>query len=140
MKLRRVCNHGVSKNRATTQKGLNHLTVPKLKRKSSRSPSVEPACDFCSDIMNNYLLVELDNCPLCDQSLLEEDAISQSPAASPQTITPPAGSTVDLDFPETHNDESGFAACVGNFRTQSSKISTVINNIKTSYSDANSKR
>ncbi|KAI6758112.1 hypothetical protein HG531_003937 [Fusarium graminearum] len=89
--------------------------------------------------MNNYLLVELDNCPLCDQSLLEEDAVSQSPAASPQTITPPAGSTVDLDFPKTHNDESGFAACVGSFRTQSSKMSTVINNIKTSYSDANSK-
>ncbi|RFN45450.1 hypothetical protein FIE12Z_10316 [Fusarium flagelliforme] len=140
MKLRRVCNHGTIDIKATTQKRPCHLTVPKMKRGISRSPSAEPACDFCSKgVLDNYLLGELDSCPLCSRILPEENIDSSSAAASPRDTPSPAGSMMDVDSPEPPNNNCGPMVSSNNFRAQSSKISAVVDNIKTSSLDANSK-
>ncbi|CAG7561097.1 unnamed protein product [Fusarium equiseti] len=140
MKLRRVCNHGAIDIKATRQERSNHLTVPKMKRTASRSPSAEPACEFCSkSLQEDGFLGALDSCPLCSRPLSEENAKSPAAAASPQATTSPAGSMMDLDSPEPPDNSLGLMSSSTTIRGQSSKMSAVIENIKTSCSDVNSK-
>ncbi|WKT50546.1 P-loop containing nucleoside triphosphate hydrolase [Fusarium oxysporum f. sp. vasinfectum] len=141
MKLRRVCNHGGIPIHTSTQKRPNHLVVPKTKRNASRSPSAEPACDFCSDkTREDELLGALDSCPLCGRLLWEENNEILSAAPSPRTMpSSPTGSMMDIDTPEPPRNTFDDLPCSNALREQSSKMSAVVDNIKTPCLDANSK-
>ena len=141
MKLRRVCNHGAIEVKASTETQSKYLTVPKKKQNSSRSPSAEPACDFCSkELLQDDLVGALDSCPLCSRPLSEEDAKIPFAAASPQGPPSPAGSMMDVGCPEPPNNDLGPMSLSTSLRAPSSKMTAVIENIKRSSSDANSKR
>ncbi|KAF5265986.1 hypothetical protein FOXYS1_3182 [Fusarium oxysporum] len=135
MKLRRVCNHGAIPISACSSKRTNQLIVPKTKGKASRSPSAEPACEFCDERTGNFdLLGGLDSCPICGrlQFEMKDESLSLAPSPSP---TP---SMMDLDTPDPPNRE--FSPQSSNYVKQpSSKMSAVINNIKSSCLDASSK-
>ncbi|KAJ9418067.1 SNF2 family N-terminal domain-containing protein [Fusarium oxysporum] len=135
MKLRRVCNHGAISISACGSKRTNQLAVPKTKGKASRSPSAEPACEFCDERTGNFdLLGGLDSCPICGrlQFEMKDEALSLAPSPSP---TP---SMMDLDTPDPPTRE--FSPQSSNYVKQpSSKMSAVINNIKSSCLDASSK-
>ncbi|EXL54499.1 hypothetical protein FOCG_05365 [Fusarium oxysporum f. sp. radicis-lycopersici 26381] len=135
MKLRRVCNHGAIPISACSSKRTNQLIVPKTKGKASISPSAEPACEFCDERTGNFdLLGGLDSCPICGrlQFEMKDESLSLAPSPSP---TP---SMMDLDTPDPPTRE--FSPQSSNYVKQpSSKMSAVINNIKSSCLDASSK-
>ncbi|PNP59663.1 hypothetical protein FNYG_14873 [Fusarium nygamai] len=138
MKLRRVCNHGAIPKSACGSKRTNQLAVPKLKGKASRSPSAEPACEFCDEKTGNAdILGGLDSCPLCGRLQFGINDEASSLAPSPQPTPSPSPSMMDIDTPD-HTTESSTqsTSCM---KQQSSKISAVINNIKSSCLDASSK-
>ncbi|KNB14861.1 hypothetical protein FOXG_21218 [Fusarium oxysporum f. sp. lycopersici 4287] len=130
-----VCNHGAISISACGSKRTNQLAVPKTKGKASRSPSAEPACEFCDERTGNFdLLGGLDSCPICGrlQFEMKDEALSLAPSPSP---TP---SMMDLDTPDPPTRE--FSPQSSNYVKQpSSKMSAVINNIKSSCLDASSK-
>ncbi|KAF5975670.1 hypothetical protein FBULB1_7246 [Fusarium bulbicola] len=139
MKLRRVCNHGAIPINSSSSKRTNLLAVPKPKRKTSRSPSAEPACEFCDERSGNADLVGgLDSCPLCcrPQSEINDEASSLGP--SPQPNSSPRPYMMDIDIPEP----STRAVCgksADESKQKSSKILAVMDNIKRSCMDADSK-
>ncbi|KAI1068205.1 hypothetical protein LB507_004230 [Fusarium sp. FIESC RH6] len=140
MKLRRVCNHGAIEVKASAKTKSKYLTVPENKQNGSRSPSAEPACDFCSKgLLEDDWVGALDSCPLCSRPLSEEGVKIQSAAASPQGTPSPAGSMMDVDYPEPPNNNLGPMAPSNTLRAPSSKMTAVIENIQRSSSDANSK-
>ncbi|KAF4457119.1 hypothetical protein F53441_907 [Fusarium austroafricanum] len=141
MKLRRVCNHGGIPIHTSPQKRPNHLIVPKTKRNASRSPSAEPACDFCNDkTREDELLGALDSCPLCGRLQSEENNEIISAAPSPRTMpSSPTGSMMDIDTPEPLRNTFDDLPCGNALREQSSKMSAVVDNIRTSCLDTNSK-
>ena len=110
MKLRRVCNHGLNEIKLPTPRQSNYLAVPRLKHNTSRSPSVDPACEFCSkDVLEDDLLGALDSCPLCSRILTEERFNSPSAELSPQRTPSPAVSRMDVDSSAQFNDKSDFS-------------------------------
>ncbi|KAF4493232.1 hypothetical protein FAGAP_10650 [Fusarium agapanthi] len=139
MKLRRVCNHGAIPVNSSSSKRTNLLAVPKPKRKTSRSPSAEPTCEFCDERSGNSDLVGgLDSCPLCGrpQSEINDEASSLGP--SPQPTSSPSPYMMDIDTPEPSTRET--CGKSGNeLKQKSSKISAVVDNIKRSYMDAGSR-
>jgi SWI/SNF-related matrix-associated actin-dependent regulator of chromatin subfamily A3 len=141
MKLRRVCNHGTIEVKASNEKKSKYLTVPKKKRNNSRSASAEPACEFCSkELLEDDLFGALDSCPLCSRILSDETTKTASAAPSPQDTPSPAVSMMDIDSPVPSNSGVGFTSSGDSFRAQSSKMSAVVDNIKTSCLDRDSKR
>ena len=141
MKLRRVCNHGFHEIKVATPRQSNYLAVPPRKHNTSRSPSVDPACEFCSkDLFEDDLLDALDSCPLCSRILSGESLNSPSKELSPQRTPSPAVSIMDVDSPAPFNHEKDFSPSGDSSRSQSSKMSAVIDNIKTSCLDESSKR
>ncbi|EKJ70216.1 hypothetical protein FPSE_09590 [Fusarium pseudograminearum CS3096] len=142
MKFRRVCNHGDIKINTTTHQRSTHLTVPMIKRYNSRSQSAEPACEFCSNtILENDFLDALDSCPLCGRLLSEGNSNVPSAAASPQSMPSSTGSPMDIDMisPGPSSVSFGLDTADNSLRAQSSKMSSVVENIKTSCLDKDSK-
>ncbi|RBR07270.1 uncharacterized protein FIESC28_10769 [Fusarium coffeatum] len=140
MKLRRVCNHGAIGVGASTENWSNYLTVPTTKRSISTSLSSEPACEFCTkSLLEDDLLDALDSCPLCSRILSDGITKTPSAASSPQDTPSPAVSMMDIDSPVPCNSGVGFASSGNRSRAQSSKLSAVIDNIKSSCLDADSK-
>ncbi|KAH7472911.1 hypothetical protein FOMA001_g12729 [Fusarium oxysporum f. sp. matthiolae] len=136
MKLRRVCNHGAIPISACNSKRTNQLIVPKTKGKASRSPSAEPVCEFCDERTGNAdLLGGLDSCPMCGRLQFEMNDEASSLAPSPS----PTPSMMDLDTPDPPTREISTQSSYY-MKQQSSKMSAVINNIKSSCLDASSKR
>ncbi|KAF6519681.1 hypothetical protein HZS61_016098 [Fusarium oxysporum f. sp. conglutinans] len=135
MKLRRVCNHGAIPISACSSKRTNQLIVPKTKGKASRSPSAEPVCEFCDERTGNAdLLGGLDSCPMCGRLQFEMNDEASSLAPSPS----PTPSMMDLDTPDPPT--RGISTQSSYYmKQQSSKMSAVINNIKSSCLDASSK-
>ncbi|PCD28728.1 hypothetical protein AU210_011286 [Fusarium oxysporum f. sp. radicis-cucumerinum] len=135
MKLRRVCNHGAIPISACSSKRTNQLIVPKTKGKASRSPSAEPVCEFCDERTGNAdLLGGLDSCPMCGRLQFEMNDEASSLAPSPS----PTPSMMDLDTPDPPTREISTQSSYY-MKQQSSKMSAVINNIKSSCLDASSK-
>ncbi|KAH7211217.1 SNF2 family N-terminal domain-containing protein [Fusarium oxysporum] len=135
MKLRRVCNHGAIPISACSSKCTNQLIVPKTKGKASRSPSAEPVCEFCDERTGNAdLLGGLDSCPMCGRLQFEMNDEASSLAPSPS----PTPSMMDLDTPDPPTREISTQSSYY-MKQQSSKMSAVINNIKSSCLDASSK-
>ncbi|TVY64496.1 DNA repair protein RAD5B [Fusarium oxysporum f. sp. cubense] len=135
MKLRRVCNHGAIPISACSSERTNQLIIPKTKGKVSRSPSAEPVCEFCDERTGNAdLLGGLDSCPMCGRLQFEmnDEASSLAPSPSP---TPPM---MDLDTPDPPTRQISTQSSYY-MKQQSSKMSAVINNIKSSCLDASSK-
>jgi SWI/SNF-related matrix-associated actin-dependent regulator of chromatin subfamily A3 len=129
MKLRRVCNHGAFPISGSGSRRTNHLAVPKPRVKTSRSPSAEPTCEFCDERSGNVDLVGgLDSCPICGRLQFEVNDETSSLAPSP---SPTPSTMMDIDtlepptrvLPEQDNS---------NLYKQSSKMSAVVNKIKTS--------
>ncbi|KAG7407425.1 DNA repair protein RAD5A [Fusarium oxysporum f. sp. rapae] len=114
---------------------LRRLAVPKTKGKASRSPSAEPACEFCDERTGNFdLLGGLDSCPICGRLQFEMNAEASSLTPSPS----PTPSMMDINTPEHPTRElSGQAG--SDLKQQSSKMSAVVDNIKTSCLVAGSK-
>lgn len=141
MKLRRVCNHGVIAIESTGTKQSNQLAVPKKHRGGSRFPSSEPTCEYCTgkDKDDKFLGV-LDSCPLCGRLQFEGNDETLSMAPSPQSLASPATSMMDLDTPEPTTSIFDKFPANNELRQQSSKMSAVIDNIKASCIDGNSKR
>ncbi|KAF5692044.1 hypothetical protein FDENT_3064 [Fusarium denticulatum] len=139
MKLRRVCNHGAIPFSSSSTKRTSLLAVPKSKGKASRSPSAEPACEFCDEKTGNFdLLGGLDSCPICGrlQSEINDEASSLAP--SPRPTPSPTSSMMDIDTPEPSTGD--FYRQSGNeLKQKSSKMSAVVDNIKKSCMDAGSK-
>ncbi|KAF5583575.1 hypothetical protein FPCIR_8990 [Fusarium pseudocircinatum] len=136
MKLRRVCNHGAIPISSSSTKRTNLLAVPKSKRKTSRSPSTEPACEFCEEKTGNVdLLSGLDSCPICVrlESEIIDEASSLAPSSRP---TPPM---MDIDTPEPSTGEFCRQQSSHELKQKSSKMSAVVDNIKKSCMDAGSK-
>lgn len=143
MKFRRVCNHGDIKINTTAPQPSTYLTVPKMRGGTSWSPGAEPACEFCSNaIPENDFLDALDSCPLCGRLLSEGSANTQSTAASPQSMPSSTGSPMDIDMvsPEPSNASFGLDTADSSSTAQSSKMSAVVENIKMSCLDNDSKR
>ncbi|KAM0081330.1 hypothetical protein ACKRZS_006494 [Fusarium odoratissimum] len=135
MKLRRVCNHGAIPISACSSKRTNQLIVPKTKGKASRSPSAEPGCEFCDERTGNAdLLGCLDSCPMCGRLQFEMNDEASSLAPSPS----PTPSMMDLDTPDPPTRDISTQSSYYK-KQQSSKMSAVINNIKSSCLDASSK-
>ncbi|KAF5531726.1 hypothetical protein FMEXI_12872 [Fusarium mexicanum] len=139
MKLRRVCNHGAIPMSARGSKRTNQLAVPKSKGKASRSPSAEPACEFCDEKTgNDDILGGLDSCPICGRLQSEINGEASSLAPSPRPAPSPTPSMMDIDTPESSTDEfyrhSGLE-----LKHKSSKMSAVVDNIKKTCMDAGSK-
>ncbi|KAF4944323.1 hypothetical protein FGADI_12777 [Fusarium gaditjirri] len=135
MKLRRVCNHGAIQISTRSSNRTNQLAVPRTKGKASRSPSAEPACEFCDERTGNLdLLGDLDSCPICGRLQSEINDEVSSLGASPS----PTPSIMDLDTPDPPAREISTQSsyCM---KQQSSKMSAVINNVKSSCLDASSK-
>jgi SWI/SNF-related matrix-associated actin-dependent regulator of chromatin subfamily A3 len=140
MKLRRVCNHGVIALESTSTKQSNQLAVPK-QRDGSRSPSSEPACEYCTGkYREDEFLGVLDSCPLCGRLLSGGNDETLSMAPSPQSLASPATSMMDLDTPEPTASIFDKFPANNQLRQQSSKMSAVIDNIKASCIDGDSKR
>lgn len=141
MKLRRVCNHGVIDLDSTSTKQSNQLAVPKKQRGGSRSPSSEPACEYCTGKDNDdEFLGVLDSCPLCGRLLIGGNDDTLSIAPSPQSWASPATSMMDLDTLEPTTSILDQFPASDELRQQSSKMSAVIDNIKASCIDVTSKR
>ncbi|KAM0287863.1 hypothetical protein ACHAO9_007481 [Fusarium lateritium] len=140
MKLRRVCNHGIIAVESTSTKQPNQLAVPKKQRGGSRSPSSEPACEYCTgkDKEDEFLCV-LDSCPLCGRLLSGGDDENLSMAASPVSAASPTASTMGIDAPEVVTKIPDRFPASKKLREQSSKMAAVIDNIKGSCVDGNSK-
>ncbi|CVK96146.1 related to promoter binding protein RUSH-1alpha [Fusarium proliferatum] len=139
MKLRRVCNHGAIPISACSSKRTNQLSVPKAKRKASRSPSAEPACEFCDERTGNVdFLGGLDSCPICGrlESEIHDDVSSLAP--SPRPIPSPTPSMMDIDTPEPSTGEF-YRQSGHELKQKSSKMSAVVENIKKSCLEAGSK-
>ncbi|EXM19799.1 hypothetical protein FOTG_12242 [Fusarium oxysporum f. sp. vasinfectum 25433] len=135
MKLRRVCNHGAIPISACSSKRTNQLIVPKTKGKASRSPSAEPVCEFCDERTGNAdLLGGLDSCPMCGRLQFEMNDEASSLAPSPS----PTPSMMDLDTPDPPTRDISTQSSYYK-KQQSSKMSAVINNIKSSCLDPSSK-
>lgn len=140
MKLRRVCNHGAIPISPCGSKRTNQLSVPKAKRKASRSPSAESACEFCDERTGNAdLLGGLDSCPICGRLESEMNDGASSLAPSPRPIPSPTPSMMDIDTPEPSNGEF-YRQSGHELKQKSSKMSAVVDNIKKSCMDAGSKR
>ncbi|QPC69459.1 hypothetical protein HYE68_000211 [Fusarium pseudograminearum] len=142
MKFRRVCNHGDIKINTTKHQRSTHLTVPTIKRNNSRSPSSEPACEFCStSITENDFLDALDSCPLCGRLLSVGNPNVPSASASPLSMPSSTGSPIDIDIvsPGPFIVSFGLTTASNNIETQSSKMGAVVNNIKISCLDKDSK-
>ncbi|KAF5705134.1 promoter binding RUSH-1alpha [Fusarium mundagurra] len=128
MKLRRVCNHGVIPASSYSSKRPNQLAVPKSKGKASRSPSAEPTCEFCDEGSGNSDLVcGLDSCPICGRLQFEVNDEASSLAPSPS----PTPSMMDIDTPELPTRELP-GQDSSDLKQQSSKMSAVVDKIKTS--------
>ncbi|KAM0239463.1 hypothetical protein ACHAP5_008319 [Fusarium lateritium] len=141
MKLRRVCNHGIIAVESTSTKQPNQLAVPKKQRGGSRSPSSEPACEYCTDKdKEDEFLGVLDSCPLCGRLLSDGNDDTLSTAASPVSAASSTASMMDIDAPEVATNIHVRFPASKKLREQSSKMAAVINNIKESYIDGNSKR
>ncbi|KAM0338727.1 hypothetical protein ACHAPQ_002125 [Fusarium lateritium] len=140
MKLRRVCNHGIIAVESTSTKQPNQLAVPKKQWGGSRSPSSEPACEYCTgkDKEDEFLCV-LDSCPLCGRLLSGGNDETLSMAASPVSAASSTASMMDIDALEvvTHILDRFLAS--KRLREQSSKMAAVIDNIKGSCIDGISK-
>ncbi|KAF5566178.1 hypothetical protein FNAPI_1295 [Fusarium napiforme] len=139
VKLRRVCNHGAIPMSASGSKHTNQLAVPKSKRKVSRSPSAEPACEFCDEKTGNVdLLGGLDSCPICGrlQSEINDEASSLAP--SPRLTPSPTPSMMDIDTPEPCPGHI-YRGSSNELKQKSSKMSAVVDNIKTSCLGPDSK-
>ncbi|ENH75895.1 Putative SWI/SNF-related matrix-associated actin-dependent regulator of chromatin subfamily A member 3-like 3 [Fusarium oxysporum f. sp. cubense race 1] len=135
MKLRRVCSHGAIPISACSSKRANQLIVPKTKGKASRSPSAEPGCEFCDERTGNAnLLGGLDSCPMCGRLQFEMNDEASSLAPSPS----PTPSMMDLDTPDPPTRDISTQSSYYK-KQQSSKMSAVINNIKSSCLDPSSK-
>ncbi|KAF5252269.1 hypothetical protein FANTH_2825 [Fusarium anthophilum] len=136
MKLRRVCNHGATPISACSSKGKNQLAVPKTKREASRSPSAEPACEFCDERTGTIdLLGGLDSCPICGRLESEMNDEASSLAPSPRPASSPTPSMMDIDTPQPSTGE--FYRQLGHeLKQKSSKMSAVVDNIKNSCMDA----
>ncbi|KAL7764855.1 hypothetical protein ACKLNR_006000 [Fusarium oxysporum f. sp. zingiberi] len=135
MKLRRVCNHGAIPISACSSERTNQLIIPKTKGKVSRSPSAEPVCEFCDERTGNAdLLGGLDSCPMCGRLQFEMNDEASSLAPSPS----PTPSMMDLDTPDPPTRQIPTQSSYY-MKQQSSKMSAVINNIKSSCLDASSK-
>jgi SNF2 family DNA or RNA helicase len=141
MKLRRVCNHGSITVESTSTKQSNQLVVPKKQRGGSRSPSSEPACEYCTgkDKEDEFLGM-MDSCPLCGRFLSGGNDDTTSMAPSPMSLASPATSMMDVDTPEPTTSIFDKFTASNELKQQSSKMSAVIDNIKTSCIDVNSKR
>ncbi|CZR48118.1 uncharacterized protein FPRO_12728 [Fusarium proliferatum ET1] len=139
MKLRRVCNHGAIPIGACGSKRTNQLAVPKTKRKASRSPSAEPACEFCDERTGNMdLLGGLDSCPICGRLESEMNDEASSLAPSPRPTSSPTPFMMDIDTPEPSTGE--YHRQFGHeLKHKSSKMLAVVDNIKKSCLDAGSK-
>ncbi|KAK6713561.1 hypothetical protein SNK04_004526 [Fusarium graminearum] len=143
MKLRRVCNHGSIRSDATAQEWPKHPTVSKMEQNASHATSPEPICDLCSNpVMDNDFIGEYDSCPLCGRILSQEYAESSSAVSSPFAMSSPAESAMDLDMmsPEPSNNGLCAVASGNNLTALSSKMSAVVENIKGSCFDKDSKR
>ncbi|UZP37041.1 hypothetical protein NXS19_004857 [Fusarium pseudograminearum] len=140
MKFRRVCNHGAIEIEATAQKRSNHLIVPKTKRRTSRTPSAEPDCEFCKNShLDGDLVGALDSCPVCNRPLSDGNINAPLVVASPQSMHSPTGSAMEVDWPEPATNNPGLIQSIDSIRGQSSKMSAVVFNIKQSCLDNNSK-
>jgi hypothetical protein len=140
MKLRRVCNHGAIPISSSSSRQTNQLAVPKTKVKAPRSPSAEPACEFCDEKAGNSDVVGgLDSCPICGRLQFEISDESSSLAPLPQFTPSPTPCMMDMDTPEPPTT-GPYRQSGNDLKQQSSKMSAVVNNIKMSCLDAGSKR
>ncbi|KAF4331832.1 promoter binding RUSH-1alpha, partial [Fusarium beomiforme] len=139
MKLRRVCNHGAIPIGNCSPRHTNQLAVPQKKGKSSRSPTAEPACEFCDEKTGDLdLLRALDSCPICGRLQGGTNDNASSMAPSPQPVASPTASMMDIDLQEPTNNELS-SQYNHDMEHQSSKMSAVIDNIKSFCLDADSK-
>ncbi|CEI60341.1 unnamed protein product [Fusarium venenatum] len=130
MKFRRVCNHGDTKLHITTPKQSNFLTVPTMKQITSRTPNVELDCNFVA------MLLWSTTC------FVGWTAVSSAIGFFPNknvNIVSRTTSPQSMHTPEPPSTNSYSIPSVDPLRGQSSKMSTVINNIKESCLDNNLK-
>ncbi|KAJ4267107.1 hypothetical protein NW762_003205 [Fusarium torreyae] len=144
MKLRRVCNHGIIPIDVTNPKRSSQLAVPKTRKNGSRSLSTEPGCDFCGgkNDDDDVLLENLDSCPLCGRLQPGKDGDMYNLALSPQGLSPSSF----VGTPTSEPDTPGYTTSKFNdlppsigLMEQSSKMSAVVESIKASCLDDDSK-
>lgn len=145
MKLRQVCNHGISLITGGNPGHLGRLAVPGNARNRSRSPTADPTCEFCNVKAEDdgFPLGDLDCCPLCDRVLLERNDASTPGTLSPRLFSP----FRSVEAYPNRMDSSNFASDIlthslfdHELAGQSSKLSAVVDNIKASCLNADSKR
>ncbi|KAM5376245.1 hypothetical protein ACJZ2D_005616 [Fusarium nematophilum] len=144
MKLRRVCNHGVAPTDDANPRRLDRLAVPAKRQRVSRSPSADPMCDFCSmqNDQDDFMLGALDCCPLCGR--IQPERCDESSAGTP--FSQPSSPFRSEASSPNRMDTGGFASDMQRHSTfsselaeQSSKLSAVVDNIKASCLEADSK-
>ncbi|KAJ3544861.1 hypothetical protein NM208_g2822 [Fusarium decemcellulare] len=144
MKLRRVCNHGVIQIDTKSSGRLDRLAIPKDQKKGRQSPVPVTICD-CStqNEEDEFLFDGFDGCPLCGrlqpETIDEASSVVSSPCVSspfqpicsaPDSMEVTMSTADMLDYPLPRDD----------LMAQSSKMSAVLDNIKASYLEADSKR
>ncbi|KAI8665507.1 hypothetical protein NCS56_00986800 [Fusarium sp. Ph1] len=144
VKLRQVCNHGITQINGTSTRDTDRLTVPRMLKQNSRSPSADPICDFCcaQDEEDDILLGSLDCCPLCGRVQLERNDTNSPSTPSLRPSSPFASGKVSPN----HMNSASFASEIpshlpldSELAGQSSKLAAVVDNIKSSSLEADSK-
>ncbi|KAI8716614.1 hypothetical protein NCS52_00955600 [Fusarium sp. LHS14.1] len=144
VKLRQVCNHGIARINGTGTSDTDRLTVPRMLKKNSRSPSADPICDFCcaQDEEDDILLGALDCCPLCGRVQSEWNDTSSPSTPSLRPSSPFAFGGVSPNRMSSASFTSEIPSplpLASDLAGQSSKLSAVVDNIKPSGLDADSK-
>ncbi|EEU43728.1 uncharacterized protein NECHADRAFT_106263 [Fusarium vanettenii 77-13-4] len=144
VKLRQVCNHGIAQINGTGARGSDRLTVPRTLKKNSRPPSADPVCDFCcaQDEEDDILLGALDCCPLCGRVQSEGNDTSSPSTPSLRPCSPFASGGVSLNQMNAASFASGMPNHLlldSELAGQSSKLSAVVDNIKSSGLEEDSK-
>lgn len=145
VKLRQVCNHGITQINGTGTRGMDRLTVPRMPKKNSRSPSADPTCNFCcaQDEEDDILLRALDCCPLCGRVQAERNDTSSPCTPSLCPSSPSASGVVSPDQMNSASFASEISSHLPLDRElagKSSKLAAVVDNIKSSSLEADSKR
>ncbi|KAJ3455734.1 hypothetical protein MRS44_017216 [Fusarium solani] len=145
MKLRRVCNHGAALIEDANPGRLDRLAVPAKRKRGSQSPSADTMCDFCSvqNEQDGPLLGALDCCPLCGR--VQPERCDESSAGTP--FSQPSSPFRSAASSPNRMDTGGFASDMprhspfsSELVEQSSKLSAVVDNIKASCLEEDSKR
>ncbi|KAI8663644.1 hypothetical protein NCS57_00965900 [Fusarium keratoplasticum] len=144
VKLRQVCNHGITQMNEASTRGMDRLTVTRMPKKNSRSPSADPTCDFCcaQDEEDDILLGALDCCPLCGRVQPERNDTSSPSIPSLRQPSPFASGGVSPNQMNSASSALGIPSHLpldSELAGQSSKLAAVVDNIKSSSLEADSK-